>query len=128
MDLIRFGEILSRLLPKIRTKLQLSGLVVGLAFALFVHFAKPGDNLALITAGSVGISLVVFGQLFHFLQDFASRDRPKVFLASFAVFCVFTLAVLLISILLLRRPSMSISKYDPAPEIEAASHAAPSQS
>jgi hypothetical protein len=122
VDLIKFGETLGRILPGIKTTLQLSGLAVGLAFALFVHFAKPGDNIALITAGSVGISLVIFGQLFHFLKDFEQRDRPKVFLWSFAVFCLFTLSLLIITLLLLRKPSMSISKHDPPPEVEAASH------
>ncbi len=121
MDLIQFGEKLSRLLPKIKTKLQLSGLALGFAFALSVRFAKPGDNLALITAGSVGISLIIFGQIFHFLKDFSVRDRPKVFLISFALFCVFTLSLLIITGLLLRKPTISIMKYDPPPEIEEAS-------
>jgi hypothetical protein len=47
LDLIKFGQLLSQLLPKIKTKIQLSGLAIGLAFALFVHFAKPGDGVAL---------------------------------------------------------------------------------
>lgn len=123
MDLIKFGQVLSELLPKIKTKLQLSGLALGLAFALFVHFAKPGDTFALLTAGSVGISLVIFGQLFHFLKDFAEHDRPRVFLLSFTAFCVFTLSLLVVTLLLVRKPSMSITKYDPPPDVEAASHA-----
>jgi hypothetical protein len=94
MDLIKYGRILSELLPKLKTTLQLSGLALGLVFGLFVHFVKPGDNVALITAGSVGISLVIFGQLFHFLKEFRAIDRPKVFLFSFVMFCGFTLALL----------------------------------
>ncbi len=121
MDLIKFGQLLSQLLPKIKTKIQLSGLAIGLAFALFVHFAKPGDNVALLTAGSVGISLVIFGQLFNFLKDFKADDRPRVFLVAFSVFCVFTLSLLLVAVLLIRKPTMSVTKFDPPPELEQAS-------
>lgn len=121
MDLIKFGHVLSQLLPKIKTKIQLSGLAIGLAFALFVHFAKPGDNVALLTAGAVGISLVIFGQIFSFLKDFKEDDRPKVFLVAFTVFCVFTLCLLLVTVFLLRRPTMSVRKFDPTLEMEQAS-------
>jgi hypothetical protein len=121
LDLIKFGQLLSQLLPKIKTKIQLSGLVVGLAFALLVHFAKPGDNVALITAGSVGISLVIFGQLFNFLKDFKADDRPRVFLVAFGLFCLFTLSLLLVTVLLLRKPTLSVRKFDPTPEMEEAS-------
>jgi hypothetical protein len=121
LDLIKFGQLLSQLLPKIKTKIQLSGLAIGLAFALFVHFAKPGDSVALITAGSVGISLVIFGQLFNFLKDFKADDRPKVFLFAFCIFCVFTLSLLLVTVLLLRKPTLSLQRFDPTPELEQAS-------
>ena len=122
MDAVNLGERLSQLLPKIKTRLQLSGLVIALVFSLFVHFAKPGDLLALITAGGVGISFLIFGQLFHFLKDFKEDERPKIFLASFTIFCLFTLTLLILTIVLVRRPSMSISQFSPSPELLGASH------
>jgi hypothetical protein len=110
MDFLKFGNLLSQLLPTLRTKLQLSGLAVTLAFGFLAHYAKPGDNVAMICAGSVGVSLIIFAQLFHFLKDFEPGERAKVFLLSFALFCVFTLALLVLAVTLLRTPpTMAIS-------------------
>ena len=73
MDLIKFGQVLSQLLPKIKTKIQLSGLAIGLAFALFVHFAKPGDSVALITAGSCGYFACDFRAAFQLPEGLQGR-------------------------------------------------------
>src|SRR5260370_40793276 len=94
MDINHYGEILARVLPKVKTKLQLSGLVVGVVIMMVAHFAKPGDTVAMLIAGSVGVSIVIFGQLFHFLGSFRPQDRPLVFLLTFAMFCVLVLALL----------------------------------
>jgi hypothetical protein len=118
MEITDLGKMLSHVLPKLRTTLQLSGFVVGLAFGLFVHFAKPGDNTALLCAAGVGISMIVFGQLFHFLRDFQAGDRPTVFLVSFGMFCVLIIALILMTALLLKQPSMTITPYTPSPEEE----------
>jgi hypothetical protein len=122
MNLIEFGKLLGNVLPKIKGVFQLSGLVVCLAFGLAVHFARPGDNIALLTAGSTGILIIIFGQLFHFLRTFRERDRPLVFLVSFSLFCIFEIALLVIFIVLVRQPTMSIGPYSPTPAENKASH------
>ena len=64
---------------------------------------------------------MIFGQLFNFLKDFKADDRPRVFLVAFGWFCVFTLSLLLVTVLLLRKPTLLVQKFDPTPELEQAS-------
>jgi hypothetical protein len=114
MDINHYGEILARVLPKVKTKLQLSGLVVGVVIMMVAHFAKPGDTVAMLIAGSVGVSIVIFGQLFHFLGSFRPQDRPLVFLLTFAMFCVLVLALLAaLTFRIQDKPSMVIRPYAP---------------
>lgn len=118
MDLISFGKTLSNVLPKLKTSIQLTGLVVGLAFALIANFSNPGDTTAMLTGGSVGISIIIFGQLFHFLKDFDRAARPLVFLVSFGMFCVFTLSLLAMTIFSLKMPSVTVTDFHPSLEIK----------
>ena len=115
MDFSQYGELLARVLPKVKTKIQLSGLVVGVVVMMVAHFAKPGDNVAMLIAGAVGVSIVIFGQLFHFLASFRPQDRPKVFLVTFAMFCGLVLALLVaLTVRIQDEPSMVIRPYEPS--------------
>jgi hypothetical protein len=110
------GELLSRVLPRLSKPIQVAGLAIGLVYGLIVHFAAPGNIGALVTAGGVGVSFLIFGQLFSFLSAFPEKDRARVFLVSFAIFCCFTLALAAYSVVLLNSrsaPSMKIGPYEP---------------
>lgn len=113
MDFTKFGEALSRVLPKIKTQLQLSGLAIGLVCALAVHFAAPGNNVALLTAGGVGVSFLIFGQLFNVLTQFRAKDRAMVFLVAFLLFCIFTICMVVLTLRLLSAPQLTVSPYNP---------------
>ncbi len=125
MDASKLGETLAKTLPAIKTRLQLTGLGLVVVLAVLTNFAKPGDTVAMMSAGSVGVSLIVFAQLFHFLGEFRLRDRAMVFLAAFGMFAAFTLAMTALTIFLVLHkppaPSMSITPFEPSPEMDKAS-------
>ena len=103
------GDFLARTLPSIRTTLALSGFVVATAAVLIVRLVSPGNTTAMLTAGSIGISLVVFGQVFHFLRDFPRNQRALVFIATFLIFVVLIISMTIITITLLQQPSLEIT-------------------
>ncbi len=85
-------------LPKLRTKLQLSGLVVTVAAFVITRLAAPSSVPAQICAGAVGIPIIVFAQLFEHLHQFPEQRREQVFLEAIVVFCIFLLALLIATI------------------------------
>jgi hypothetical protein len=109
MNATQLGEALAKVLPAIRTKLQLAGLAVIVVAWLLVHFAQPGRTDAMLTGGAIGVSMIIFGQLFHFLQDFPDNSRAGVFLGAFGMFCLLVVALLLATVILLRQPSMDVT-------------------
>lgn len=109
MSLESFANTLARVLPALKTRVQLAGLGIGLCFGLAAHFAEPGNNVALLTAGGVGISIMVFGQLFEALAKFPARERSIVFLASLTLFFAFTVTLVVLTARSLLVPQMMIS-------------------
>ncbi|MER8810383.1 hypothetical protein [Mesorhizobium australicum] len=96
MALDSLGKSLAMVLPRLRNKLQIAGLAVMVVGSLLSHFAAPGNTTAMLTGGAIGVSIIIFAQLFHFLNDFSEGSRPVVFLASFAMFCGLVLSLLVI--------------------------------
>lgn len=86
-----FWSHLTDLLPKIRTRLQLSGLVITVGAFVAVRTIAPNAIKAQISAGAIGVAFVVFGQVFQVLKDFPEKDRAKVVITLFVVFCFFVL-------------------------------------
>jgi hypothetical protein len=109
MNMEAIGDALAKVLPALRTKLQLAGLSVIVVTYLLVHFAKPGNSSAMLTGGAMGVSIIVFAQLFHFLRDFPSQSRASIFLGSFGMFCGLVIALLVATVLLLSKPSMDVT-------------------
>lgn len=103
------GDRLATVLPKLRTKLQLTGMAVMIVGSLLAHFAQPGNTAAMLTGGAIGVSIIIFAQLFHFLTVFPENSRASTFLASFAMFCVLVLALIVATVVLLGRPSMAVT-------------------
>ena len=74
-------------LPRVRTKIQLTGLVTTAAVALILQLYSPGNIPAILCGGMIGVSIIIFGQLFHFLTHFPKEHRAVVFLVAFGLFC-----------------------------------------
>jgi hypothetical protein len=103
------GNQLADVLPKLRIKLQITGLAVMVVTSLLLHFAQPGNTAAMLTGGAIGICIIIFAQLFHFLRDFAESSRAPTFLGSFAMFVLVVLSLLAVTVMLLGRPSMTVT-------------------
>jgi hypothetical protein len=99
MDFATIGKTLSEVLPRLRGRIQLSGLIIIVVVGAFVSFARPGDYLGLILVGGVGVGFIVFGQLFHFLTSFTDDSRPTVFLVSFLSFLLFIFALVVLFVI-----------------------------
>jgi hypothetical protein len=111
MDFASIGKTLSEVLPRLRGRIQLSGLIIMVVVGALVSFARPGDYLGLILVGGVGVGFIVFGQLFHFLTSFKDDSRPTVFLVSFLSFLLFIVALVGLFIIHIQpRPSFSINQ------------------
>jgi hypothetical protein len=111
MDFTTIGKTLSEMLPRLRGRIQLSGLIIIVVVGALVSFARPGDYLGLILVGGVGVGFIVFGQLFHFLTSFKDDSRPTVFLVSFLSFLLFIVALVTLFIIHVQpQPSFSINQ------------------
>jgi hypothetical protein len=93
-------------LPTIKTKFQLTGLLVGVAAFVAVRFAAPDAVVAQICAGSIGVLFLIFGQLFQAIPNFPAPDRVKLVITLFIAFLLFILC--LVGIILY---SLSIRPY-----------------
>ncbi|WP_141688309.1 hypothetical protein [Bradyrhizobium paxllaeri] len=111
MDFVAIGKTLSEVLPRLRGRIQLSGLIIIVVVGALVSFARPGDYLGLILVGGVGVGFIVFGQLFHFLKSFKDDSRPTVFLVSFLSFLLFIIALVALFVIHVRpSPSFFINQ------------------
>ncbi|MGK7057861.1 tetratricopeptide repeat protein [Bradyrhizobium sp. 1050_B9_N1_2] len=88
---------LANVLPNIKTPIQLSGLVATAVVFLLVRTAAPENVPAQVSGGLIGVCIIAFTLVFNFLHLFASRDRPKVILTMFVVFCVVVVVLVLIT-------------------------------
>jgi ankyrin repeat protein len=83
------GQKLVEILPRIRTKVQLTGLAIAIVGFLLIRVASPTALGSQIALGSIGILLIVFAQVFHFLPDFPQSSRLILILALFFGFLIF---------------------------------------
>jgi hypothetical protein len=68
---------------------------------------------ALLCGGLIGISVIVFGQLFHFLPCFPARQRALVFLTSFALFCAIVIVLVVLVVRFVHdSPSADVTLFD----------------
>jgi hypothetical protein len=84
-------------LPKLRTKFQLSGLVVALAAVVATRAVAPQAVNAQLSAGAIGVLFIVFGQVFSSLKDFPERERSRLVLLLFGIFCVFIVTLVIVT-------------------------------
>jgi tetratricopeptide (TPR) repeat protein len=94
---------LTRLLPQIKTRVQLSAFLITAVVILLIRIAAPGNVPAQISVGMIGICIIVFTLVFNFLHLFEAKDRPKVILTLFIVFSALVVLLVLITGYLLMR-------------------------
>jgi hypothetical protein len=72
-----FWGFLVSMIPKLKTPIQISGLVMIVVGYITARAFSPDNILAQIIAGAVGVPFLVFGQVFPYLNKFpeATRDR-----------------------------------------------------
>jgi hypothetical protein len=91
-DMSWFTKLLE-VLPNIRTRLQLSGLVVAVAAVVATRAVVPQAVNAQLSAGAIGVLFIVFGQVFSSLKDFPEHERSRLVLVLFGFFCVFVVTL-----------------------------------
>lgn len=84
-------EKIIEVLPNLKTKIQLSGLVITVVSFILINLLKPGSPLvAQLTIGSIGVVLIVFAQIFHFLKEFPENSRLILVLVIFISFLAYS--------------------------------------
>lgn len=87
-------ESLIKALPRLRNQFGLVGFIVAIGAFVAVRTIAPGSIHAQISAGSIGVCFIIFGQVFYFLKDIPEDDRAKLIIRMFIIFCVFTLSLI----------------------------------
>lgn len=83
LEISRFGAALLGVVPKLRTLTQLSGLSIGLVLFLVAYVSNPPNLPALIAAGLIGTSVLLFTLSLNVLGVLPEGQRVKFILASF---------------------------------------------
>jgi hypothetical protein len=87
-----FTDII-KVLPAIKSKFQLTGLIVGIAAFVAVRVAAPDAIVAQVCAGTIGVLFLIFGQIFQAIPHFPEHDRVKLVLTLFITFLLFILCL-----------------------------------
>jgi hypothetical protein len=87
-----FGQIAS-ILPKLRNRFALIGLVVAVAGFVATRIVAPEYVHAQIAAGTIGVLFLVFGQVFHHIASFPEAERTRLITRLFIVFVLLVLAL-----------------------------------
>jgi hypothetical protein len=93
---------LINVIPRIRTGLQLTGLVVLIA-ALTVWQARASAVAAQVALGAVGVALLVLGQAFQYLIHIPQRQRANYILSLFVISAILVVTVLVVLLLVTSR-------------------------
>lgn len=80
-------------LPKLRNQFSFVGFVVMIGAFVAVRKVAPDALPAQITAGSIGVTIIIFGQVFYYLRLIREGQRAWFILAMFAVFCGFMISL-----------------------------------
>jgi hypothetical protein len=107
-----FLSRLAGLLPRIKTRLQLSGLAIAVGAWVAVRTISPNALKAQISAGAIGIAFVVFGQVFSALGTFEAAQRAKLIIALFVIFCIFVLSLIVVTSLFVLNAERSTAEQE----------------
>src|SRR5690349_7747085 len=89
-DILPISAKAISILPKLRTPLQLSGLLVTIVAVLIVKIISPDNVAAMMSAGMIGIGLIVFATMFLILPLITERQRAIFFGFMFLIYACVT--------------------------------------
>jgi hypothetical protein len=104
--MIVMWEKLIDVLPRLRTAASIVGLVVCLGAFVAVNTISPKNVEAQLAAGAVGVTIIVFGQIFYFLKLIPSKQRAPYVVAMFLIFCCFAAGLIWLTARLVARTSI----------------------
>lgn len=87
-------EKLAQALPQLRSQFGLIGLIVTVGGFIATRQVAPDSLPAQIAAAAGGVNIVVFGQVFYFLNLIPPRERARFIVVLFVIFCVSTFLLL----------------------------------
>lgn len=91
MDVTR----LTSAIPKLKTPLQLTGFLVVVAAVIMRNNVAAANVQVQISLGAIGVLLVIFGQLFHFIGTaIPKHQRARLLVTMFVLFCVFIIGLI----------------------------------
>lgn len=101
------------LIPRIKTPIQLAGLALAIAAVIAIRSVVPGATKAQISAGAIGVVFLVFGQVFAALGSFPQKDRVKLVVSLFSIFCAFVIALVVVTSILVAKTMESVDTDSP---------------
>ena len=105
-------QSLVRIIPKLKTPIQLSGLALLVAAVIVVQSISPGNIQAILAAGMIGVSFIIFGQVLQFMDVFPRNQRALLFLGLFIAFDITIVALIALTVSLIRKPTADVTLYD----------------
>ena len=110
----QFFKNLANILPKLRNQFGLIGLIVAVGGFVVSRQLAPESLVTQLAAGSVGITLIIFGQVFYYLRQIPDAQRGTLIIVLFLTFCIFMIIQLVIATIFMtksrnRIPDNSIS-------------------
>lgn len=92
-----FFEKLVGIIPKIRTAASLVGLVVAIGAYVAVSSFAPDNPRAQLSAGAIGVTIIIFGQIFYFLKLIPESQRAFLMLGMFFMFSAFVTGLVVLT-------------------------------
>lgn len=107
MGFAEFAAALARLSPRLKTPVQLTGVIVAGVFFYLASISTPPNFLAQVTAGLIGVTVLAFGVVLNQLQHISQARRPGFVLRLYAIFgIIITIFLIVGAYFLLRQDSL----------------------
>lgn len=91
MTLATFAMTLAKLSPKLRTPIQLTGFIVAGVLFFIATVSSPPNLLVQISAGLIGVSILVFGLILNQVKNIPAAKRASFVIILYGFFGVFVL-------------------------------------
>src|SRR5262245_52482539 len=85
MHMPDFLSELIKAAPRLKTKVQLSGVAIAAVVAYLIHAYAPNNVPAIACGGAVGMGVLLFGVVLQVLDQFPSSQRAWLVLGAFVV-------------------------------------------
>ena len=113
-----FFSRLAMMLPRVRSKFAVAGVLITVAGFIATRSVAPDAVQAQVSAGAIGVLFLVFGQVFHHLSSFPERDRLRLITRLFVLFVILVLALLVITGFFLQSKGSVIQALVPPPAFD----------